>query len=409
MTSQNLTYEKLREYTSGKAVALRARIHLQPAGGKGTKIFPPTYSGGKYALEEKSDGDNISVDVLLDSVSSQANRAELELLRLVKSSEMIFPVPAVDFKGLEGYSQISALEAPHRIVDAIFRDSFLDGARFRTTDIGRSITDANARDATAIYNHCPSALLFGIWDSTGPKGGLGSKFQRAFVSEIIGHDAEICTGTSSRLDPLQIHSLPPGNQIYKHKDEDQMWTLDESKAAKEKDIPVLYGSKKGNQGKPSNINHGNIAPSADKDADGNKINGGVTISKAEQTIVLSLAALRKLEFGDADRKSQDLMKTSLAALGLCAMVALYNGDIDLRSRCLLVPQNELVIEVLERGIPTPIDFNIDMNTALNIFKEAADTAKKENVGWSDNSLQLEAGKDLEELVRLSSEASKVSE
>jgi hypothetical protein len=43
-----------------------------------------------------------------------------------------------------------------------------------------------------------------MWDSTGPKGGLGPKFERAMVSEIVGIDAEV--GDLRRLD---LHLLAP--------------------------------------------------------------------------------------------------------------------------------------------------------------------------------------------------------
>lgn len=66
------------------------------------------------------------------------------------------------------------LEAPHRLADAIFRDSLLDGTLFRLSDVGRAITDATPRNATDLFRHSPTALLFGMRDSTGPKGELGS-------------------------------------------------------------------------------------------------------------------------------------------------------------------------------------------------------------------------------------------
>ena len=39
-----LTFERLRDAVAGDAVAFRSRITLQPAGGEGDKIFPPSYS-----------------------------------------------------------------------------------------------------------------------------------------------------------------------------------------------------------------------------------------------------------------------------------------------------------------------------------------------------------------------------
>ena len=75
-----------------------------------------------------------------------------------------------------------------------------------TRGIGRAVTDARPDHATAMYSYCPTALIFGVWDSTGPKGGLGSKFQRALVSEIVGIGVEAGVKTASRLDPAQISS-----------------------------------------------------------------------------------------------------------------------------------------------------------------------------------------------------------
>jgi CRISPR-associated protein Csb1 len=201
-----------------------------------------------------------------------------------------FPNPFVDFTiddQLADLGHLSALEALHRFADAIFRDSMLDGTLFRLSDLGRRVTDATPNAATALYASSPAALLFGMWDSTGPKGGLGSKFQRALVSEIVGLDAQFGVKVGSRIDPLQIEKSAA--IVYEHADPEQGWTLDEAEARKDKGKPVAVGNK-GELGRPSVVNHGNVTPSIDRQA------GGVTISEAVQTTVLSLAALRKLRF-----------------------------------------------------------------------------------------------------------------
>src|SRR5574344_729989 len=91
-------------------------------------------------------------------------------------------------------------------------------------------------------------------------------------------------------------------------------------------------------GKPSAVNHGNIPPSI-KDKDGKDLLGGVTCDYALQTTVLSLPALRRLHIADCDVEA----RTVLAALGLCGAV-LAEADMDLRSRCLLVPEGAAVWE-----------------------------------------------------------------
>jgi CRISPR-associated protein Csb1 len=48
-----LTLEGVRSALAGSAAAFRLRLRLEPAGGPGDKVFPPTYEGGRYATEER--------------------------------------------------------------------------------------------------------------------------------------------------------------------------------------------------------------------------------------------------------------------------------------------------------------------------------------------------------------------
>ena len=74
-----LTLDVLEQAVTN-AAGIRAVTDLQPAGGAGDKVFPPTYATRdhtlKYAVEERRvDGKTVPT-VLLDSVASQANRIE---------------------------------------------------------------------------------------------------------------------------------------------------------------------------------------------------------------------------------------------------------------------------------------------------------------------------------------------
>src|SRR5205814_7792134 len=173
------------------------------------------------------------------------------------------------------------------------------------------------------------ALVLGMWDSTGPKGGLGVKFQRALVSEIIGLDVKMTVKTSSRLDPMQTQ-LGAGPLYLAASEEGITWTLDEKAAKKKGGKPILLGK----DGRPSEANHGNVTPSF--------VDGGVVIEKAVQTTVLSLVALRRLRFPlEAGQRSVPkvdvIARTTLAALGLCAAALTRESGCDLRSRCQLFP------------------------------------------------------------------------
>ena len=383
-------------------MALRSRIALQPAGGAGDKVFPPTYAvstGSKYATEERrlGEGDKVSTSVLLDSVASQANRAELALLEGHERGELSFPVPYVDFtadEDLADLGKLTVLEAPHRLADAIFRDSLLDGTLFRLSDMGRAVTDATPRNAAALFRYSPTGLLFGMWDSTGPKGGLGSKFQRAYVSEIVGLDAKEGRKVSSRLDPLQIEREAANREIYEHRDSAQVWTMDPAEAVQDKGKPKAKG-----EGRPSEINHGNIAPSIDGDA------GGVTISSAVHITVISLAALRRLRFAGHSRTAETAARTAVAALGVAAIAYQHEMDYDLRSRCLLIPEHSPRVELLGRDGSPAETVDLDQSAAADILQQAASYATAQGIGWETDEIKMVPAPKLTDLIKRSRELS----
>jgi CRISPR-associated protein Csb1 len=324
--------EALKKLIEGDAVAIRGTAILEPAGGPGDKIFPPTHAvddknkkpGAKYAFETRRINGQDATCVLLDSVQSQANRMEEALQALWADKRIAIPVVSVDFSSIAPeVGRVTSLTAPHRIADALLRDSLLEGQLFRLSETGKSFTDASTKNATALFKVCPTGLVFGLWDSTGPNGGLGAKFQRALVSEIVGINAAPGSKTASRIDPLNI--LKKAADIYVAADDNERWTTDPEKAKKNDDGEL---SKFGKEGKPSEVNHGNVTPSIDSVA------GGVTIDEARHTAVLSLASLRRLGFAEGATEA----RTVLAALGLLAMLAAESRGHDLRSRCLLVPR-----------------------------------------------------------------------
>jgi CRISPR-associated protein Csb1 len=367
-------------------MAVRAVRRLNPAGGPGDKVFPPTYGvddreDHKYCTETRRIGGSNVETVTLDSVQSQANRMEQALLEAWRRKELNFPVVAVDFSGesgLEDLGQITTLDAPHRLADALLRDSVVDAKPFRLTQEGMAFTDARVTYATAMYRLCPTALVFGIWDSTGPKGGLGAKFARALVSEIVGVGAVVGKKTASRIDPAQIQNISKDSPIYAGKD--GAWTLDANKARTEKGKPVPVGT-----GRPSEINHGNIAPSIDERS------GGVTIDYALQTVVLSLAGLRKIRFpksvaGDPilpekREAAESAARNVLAALALASVVYQAEEGFDLRSRCVLVPETPVNFELVGGNGESPQSFALDRALAQALLAEAVKEASRHGLGW----------------------------
>src|SRR5467141_861434 len=160
----SLSYEDLRSAVVGLAVGVRSRLLLEPLGGLEDKVFPPTYgvadgAATKYAVEDRitagEDGASAPrvVSVVLDSVASQANRLELALLGAVQAGSLSAPVTSADFagQGLFGIDRISDYEAPHRIFDALLRDSFDGEDLFRQGVTGRAVTEATSRNAAALF------------------------------------------------------------------------------------------------------------------------------------------------------------------------------------------------------------------------------------------------------------------
>lgn len=390
--------QALQDAVGGTAAAFRCVTDYQPAGGPGDKVFPPTYEGGRYATEERIDPDTGEKRqcVLLDSVQSQANRMELALLEAYRANRAQIPllVTRFDQDTLLKRFAVTSLEAPHRVADALFRDSLIDGMIFRKSEKGAVLDTADIRNAAGLFGLCPTALLFGLWDSTGPRGGMGAKFQRAIVSEIIGYDAVEGTRTSSRVDPAQIR-LGAGPLYENGSDSDDAphWTLHQKSGSK----------KLGRDGKPSEANHGNVTPGIES--------GGFTISKATQTTVLSLSTLRRLRFpldGAVDsRPDVDVAaRTTLAALGLAAG-ALARNDGDLRSRCQLFALQAPVWEMLDRPGESPKQFECNSETALAMLGEAITEARGKGLPW-EGEIALTPSPELVELVRRSQELASAS-
>jgi CRISPR-associated protein Csb1 len=390
----SLSLDVVREAVMGNAAAFRLTQKLEAIS---PKVFPPTYEGGKYATESRRiDGEDVAC-VLLDSVPSQANRMELALQDAWEGSLIELPVVSVDFTAAENPAvpKVTSLQAPHRIVDAILRDSTVGNGKtavkFRQSEFGKQLALLSAGYATPLLKYAPHCLVFGIWDSTGPRGGLGVKFARAIVSEIIGVGAVPGIKTSSRIDPLNIRVN--SGVLFKAADG---WTLDEKQASMDKGKPIILGEK----GKPSEANHGNVTPTLSP--------GGFTINYAEQTTVLSLPALRRLRFpaksGDKSTPEVDIAaRTYLAALGLLSATLAIDAGYDLRSRCLLRATTAIQWQLLGRPGEPDKPFVLSKEQAIDIYKKALSAVEKAGLSIDKKELVLTPSDDLVALVKKSME------
>ena len=393
-----LNLEHLEAVIAGNTAAIRQRIRLMPAEGPGGKVFPPTHVGGIYAWEQRRlPDDKIVNTVLLDSVQSQANRMEQALLRAYQAKQLKLPIIQVDFsENFPDVGAITTLDAPHRIADAIFRESKFGETRFRDSEVGQAFISSTTRNATGLFRYCPHALIFGVWDSGNLEGKGGNRFQRAVVSEIVGINAEAGVRTRSRIDPLVL-SNP---DLYKTPDGG--WTTSPDKAAKDdKDKPEKYGKKL------SEMNLGNVTPDLVRYAGDRPIRtkndfirpddvlvGGVTIDYAVQTWVLSLPALRRLSFpvNGNDKTETELnnaARTVLAALALASFCHMKEQGYDLRSRCLLVPpENEASSFELIGNDGKIESFDLGVAEANELYARAVEKAKSFGLPWEEEIINL---------------------
>jgi CRISPR-associated protein Csb1 len=246
----------------------------------------------------------------------------------------------------------------------------------------------------AVYELCPTALLFGMWGSPDKPGGLGAKFERAFVSEIVAVDV---VGNQSSdgngeggIDRDDLVNKRAGFRID---------PLNASKTVMVK--PNEDGSFQVGAGKtrPSEINHGNIPFET--------VNCGIRFRFAEQTTVISLGALRKLRFpinGNDDPAVNDAGRTVLAAMGLCAGVLAAEANTSLRSRCHLCPVEEREWELVDRPGRPQFRFRMTADQANALLNDAIEAASKTGLTWNEEKLTLKPSKELIDLIKQSQEA-----
>jgi CRISPR-associated protein Csb1 len=381
------------------AAGLRLRLKLQPLGGEGETLFPCTVAGGNYlTAKRRVPGHSESVDcVIIDSVQSQANRMEDALLEDILAENIFIPHVATDFSGagllkpVGRENRITCFDAPHRVFDAILRDSMLEDKHFPLSAVGQAVLQASAQNATPLFDVSPASLLFGSWDSTGVSGGLGEKYGRCVVSELVGINAEKGIRAGTRVDPLNAEKNQSPDKILTET-KDDLWK-ELKKSRKKFD-------------KPSEINHSSVPWGGE-----NKVHGGVTVDYVQQTTTISLAALRQLRFPVKGKSTTD---TSVAAQAVLAAIALHAAALNtargwhLRSRCdlVLADGESLAWEVLSgtgaKAAP------LDAVSTRELLKEAISAARTTGLPWRDKAIELTPSPALQKLVVASQKAHRES-
>jgi len=366
------------------AGAIRLRVQLQPAGGPGAKVMPPTYAPDRsgdppiYIEEKRRIGGEEKQCVSLDSVASQANRGEAALVDEIALDNIHVPTIWVD----QGeFGTHSALEFSHRAYDAWVEDAVLDGERFGDTEQWAQLASSKRHDLTALLRHSPVSIVLGSWASRVKNPQGAARLPRILTSEIIAVGAEKGARPKSKRD---IHDVSKGITIYKaSEDSPERIVLDPRTAARTgKGKEALFAE----DGRPSSAGYGSVTPSL---AD----HGGITMEYALQIATISLPAIRECRFppsGERDDARDVAGRLMLVALGLRLLALQVERGYDLRSGSLLIPEEEPSFELIDRLGKTVETWSVvDTDTAA-LLEDAKRQGADHGLDWVDGDIKLEA-------------------
>ncbi len=364
---------------SGDA-AIRIRASYEPQAGQGTKVFPASYipnrAGERYHFEKRWDEDGEAAEVvLLDSVQSEASRAEGALARVrdkiglpVIATEVSIPDPD---SGTERHVTITSLDAPHRSRDAYFLDSTLDGDKFDKSVIGKALLGGSETNATPYLQHAPADLIYGVWDSHRGKR-MPTKFARAYSSEIVGWHPLKGKKGATKTDPL---ALKGQSQVPLAEWRPDLETNNKKKDAKEK---------------LSELGHGMIPVAAEE------ATGGVSVRSITRLGVVSLTSFARYGFGD-NAELERAGRVALAALALLGdRLAFANAGLHLRSGSDLVMTSETLEWVGARGATESFELTVD--EAFVLLEESKTGLTAAGLSWDPEPVLLEPAPHLQQAI-----------
>ena len=335
-------------------VAISIKATLESINGS-KHIYPSTFAdvGHNLIAHEKQTGKANAVQI--DSIGSFANRIESELAEL-----NLLPV----IRTTVGGRNISVNELPHRIYDAILRDSLVNDIPWRQSEIGRAVLGSTISNATSLYSYAPLTLLLGGWDSHGGDAGSGAKIARSVSCEIWGYGVQTAKHCTQRLDPLKITS-----DSEKHSIVDGILS------------PDVNGKK------PSELGHGDVPGSDPK---------GVFVDRIELNGAVSLTRLGRYHFpdenGEITPERDNAARNVLVQLALVG-IARVMDRLDLRSGCELYTTNREAQTICTDGTKTPAT----LSTSTENLQAAIHEAERFGLRFAKEPVQLTAGPALEKL------------
>lgn len=347
--------------------AIRVRAKLQPVGGQGTFVQPPTYvdpRGGVLVAHHRRRISGADVHcTLIGSVACMANQFE-KAFEALRADGLPLSVAAVH-ADISGYPlHESTLTMPHRGADAIARSCLVGKIPYMQSEAGKSLL-CNTSDVRPLARWHQTMLILGGWFSARSHGGV--KIPRCLQSELVAINSTPCATVGGRFD-----STPASSSVKIHRQ-----TGD--------GLPFsMEGNGKGN--KPSELPLGMI-PSGIEER-------GVTADFYDLTATLSLAAIRSFRCGDVDPTP---LHNALEQLGIAVLLKTLSDGIYLRSRCHLVPEFLPTVEAI--GADGKVSEVVtDVTRATENAKKAIADCIAAGIAWGSETLELEPSQPLIDLI-----------
>lgn len=302
-------------------VALTLRQKLLSVEGADAVVFPPTYAGIGYNIDELSDGMKVAT---IDSVGAQANRMEpLFMAGTDGAPENRYAALVPQITITYGDKKwVSILKAGHRLGDALIRSSNLaDEAKQAFV----KFLDAN--DASLIAKLAPTSLVFGAWDSR----DTYAKLPRIVQSVIRAWNVDELKRSAQYNPPVDYAEL----KVF-------------SKAEHEQQASQL--AQRGFVHVPATGEHGGI----------------VVHGEIRRDVTVNLIALRRLRSEDGQA-----MRSYILGLAVAAATMPLNGF--LRQGCLVTPDPDapaIWTAVSRDGARQTID--LDEEVAFDFARRAAE-------------------------------------
>jgi CRISPR-associated protein Csb1 len=353
---------------------------------EGAVIAPARYAGNgnngsEFVFERRAIAGAFVPTVLIDSKSSQANRAEEGLVSARQDGEpaALIPTIAVRYPSMT----LLDLELPHRAVDAHVRASSESGTPTVKQPWYQALRDAGAADLSPVFTVAPSMLAFGGWDSTRSRGQL--RLRSLFVSELFGvvddSPDRLSRRAGARIDPL-------GQQIELEADDAEELISRFSEHLSEKkrkalENEVAKARKSGKRIKASPFLLGGVPPQTGDRAPA----FGVSVSEVRRVRTISLAGLRRLRFGGTNEED---IAARTALLGMILLGAAYaDADPDIRAYCDLgAPKGRVLLDDEE------VDLDLSIESCTVFLAEAIERLP-ERLAWTGQQRVLDGAPALE--------------